>query len=291
MTIYPLLNTIVILLLLQFIFRFFSKWVLVKSPVALLIIVFVSPSSSAETFKAGQVFRDCPVCPEMVAIPTGKFAMGSNTGKVRERPLTPISIKKFIAIGKYELTFDEWDVCYKMLGCSTKPEDRGWGRGRRPVININYKDIKEYLVWITKKTQNVYRLPSEAEWEYSNRAGTNTEYWWGNNMVLGSANCRNCGTPWSGINTSPVGQFRPNYWGLYDTHGNVFEIVSDCWTPNHSNARNDGAPVIIKNCNSRVIKGGAWYYLPKVARSASRARNDDRVFSYVVGVRIAREIK
>ena len=124
-----------------------------KVTVALLIIVFVSPSSSAETFKAGQVFRDCPVCPEMVAIPTGKFAMGSNTGKVRERPLTPISIKKFIAIGKYELTFDEWDVCYKMLGCSTKPEDRGWGRGRRPVININYKDIKEYLVWITKKTK------------------------------------------------------------------------------------------------------------------------------------------
>ena len=99
MTIYPLLNIIVRLLLLQFILRFFSKWVLVKSPVALLIIVFVSPSSSAETFKAGQVFRDCPVCPEMVAIPTGKFAMGSNTGKVRERPLTPISIKKFIAIG------------------------------------------------------------------------------------------------------------------------------------------------------------------------------------------------
>jgi len=291
MTICPPSNTIVRLHLLKVIFRYFFGWIALKLPLAILIMVLGSPSSSAETFKTGQVFRDCPVCPEMVTIPPGKFTMGSNTGKVRERPLTLTSIKKFIAIGKYELTFDEWDVCYKMLGCSSKPKDRGWGRGRRPVINISYRDIKEYLVWITKKTQKVYRLPSEAEWEYSNRAGTNTEYWWGNNMVLGSANCRNCGTPWSGVSTSPVGQFKPNYWGLYDTHGNVFEIVSDCWTPNHNNAESDGTPVIIKNCNNRVIKGGAWYYLPKVARSASRARNDDRVFSYVVGVRIARDIK
>ena len=135
MTICPLLNTIVTVQLLTII-RFFFKCFVLKSPLALVIIVFVSLSSSAETFRDGQVFRDCPVCPEMVTIPPGKFTMGSNTGKIREMPLTPISIKKHIAIGKYELTFEEWDVCYKMLGCSTKPKDRGWGR---PKASDQYK--------------------------------------------------------------------------------------------------------------------------------------------------------
>ena len=239
---------------------------------------------------SGTVFKDCLACPEMSVIPSGTFLMGSTRGKKRELPVTKITIRNPLAVSRYEITFDEWDACYTARGCSKKPSDRGWGRGKRPVINVLLTDIAEYLSWLTKKTGHVYRLPSESEWEYAARAGSQTEFSWGNQMQIGAANCRNCGTEWSGLKSAPVGQFKPNAWGLYDVHGNVLEYVTDCWTTNHDKVPTDGSPIITEGCLSKVVKGGAWYYLPKVSRSASRARNDKRVFSYVIGFRAFREI-
>ena len=238
----------------------------------------------------GTIFKDCLVCPEMSIIPSGTFMMGSTKGKKRELPLTKVSISRSVAVSRYEITFDEWDACFSAGGCSTRPSDRSWGRGKRPVINILLKDIDEYLSWLTNKTGHTYRLPSESEWEYAARAGSQTEFSWGDHMKMGAANCRECGTEWSGIKSAPVGKFKPNAWGLYDVHGNVLEYVTDCWTTNHNKLPNDGSPILTPNCLSKVVKGGAWYYLPKVSRSASRARNDRRVSGYFIGFRAFRDL-
>ena len=257
------------------------------------LVIITSSAIAKEPEKSllpGTIFRDCLVCPEMSIIPSGTFMMGSTKGKKRELPVTLISIADALAVSRYEITFDEWDACHNAGGCSRMPSDRGWGRGKRPVINILLEEIIEYLRWLTKKTGHTYRLPSESEWEYAARAGSQTEFNWGDEMLIGAANCRGCGTEWSGIKSAPVGQFRPNAWGLYDVHGNVLEYVTDCWTTNHYKLPNDGSPILTENCLSKVVKGGAWYYLPKVSRSASRVRNDKRISGYFIGFRALREL-
>jgi len=255
---------------------------------ALFITTLVTGQSQGMETEPYKFFKDCKVCPEMVKIPSGTFEMGSKIGKQNEKPVTKIHIDQPLAVGRFEVTFDEWDACHSEGGCSRKVHDRDWGRKNRPVINVLYSDIQEYLRWIKEKTNKLYRLPSEAEWEYAARAGTTTEYWWGDKMIKGYANCRDCGTKWSGIKSAPVGSFKPNPWGLYDLHGNLLEYVVDCWTNTHANVANNASPTLRPNCRSRVIKGGAWYYLPKASRSASRARNDTRVFSYFIGFRVVR---
>jgi len=270
-----------------------TKYVSITKCILFSLLIGTSSTIAKEpenSLISGTVFRDCLACPEMSVIPSGTFLMGSTRGKKRELPVTKITIRNPLAVSRYEITFDEWDACYTARGCSKRPSDRGWGRGKRPVINVLLTDIAEYLSWLTKKTGHVYRLPSESEWEYAARAGSQTEFSWGNQMQIGAANCRNCGTEWSGLKSAPVGQFKPNAWGLYDVHGNVLEYVTDCWTTNHDKVPTDGSPTITEGCLSKVVKGGAWYYLPKVSRSASRARNDKRVFSYVIGFRAFREI-
>ena len=258
--------------------------------VATAAIWVAADVASAKDLKPGTVFKDCDECPEMVVLPTGSFQMGSAKGKIREKPIQKVTIAKPLAAGKYEVTFEEWDACHKAGGCTKNVFDRDWGRDRRPVMNVLYTDIHEYTAWLSKKTGHAYRLPSEAEWEYATRAGTSTEYWWGDEMKKGNANCRECGTQWGGFQTAPVGSFKPNPWGLYDVHGNVLEYVEDCWTKSHNKLALDGTPKKTKKCQSRVVKGGAWYYLPKVSRSASRVRNDTRVFSYFIGFRVFREM-
>ena len=270
-----------------------TKYVSITKCILFSLLIGTSSTIAKEpenSLISGTVFRDCLACPEMSVIPSGTFLMGSTRGKKRELPVTKITIRNPLAVSRYEITFDEWDACYTARGCSKRPSDRGWGRGKRPVINVLLTDIAEYLSWLTKKTGHVYRLPSESEWEYAARAGSQTEFSWGNQMQIGAANCRNCGTEWSGLKSAPVGQFKPNAWGLYDVHGNVLEYVTDCWTTNHNNLPNDGSPILTKNCLSKVVKGGAWYYLPKVSRSASRARNDRRVSGYFIGFRAFREL-
>ena len=268
-----------------------TKNVLFHFCLAAFITTLLVNKSTGNDLEPGNLFKDCTVCPEMIVIPSGSFNMGSSQGKKNELPIQEITIAKPYAIGRFEITFNEWDICHAEGGCLRKVHDRGWGRGYRPVINVLYADIQEYFSWISNKTNQLYRLPSEAEWEYAARAGTTTEYWWGNKMIKGNANCRGCGTKWSGKMSAPVGSFKGNPWGLYDMHGNLLEYVEDCWTNNHENVSGDGSPTVNSECLSRVIKGGAWYYLPRVSRSAYRARNDTRVFSYVIGFRALRELK
>ncbi len=226
----------------------------------------------------GSRFKDCEVCPEMVVIPAGEYVMGSPAGEEQtggaNGPQHRVRIGRPIAVGKYGVTFEEWDACVSGGGCGGyRPGDGGWGRGRRPVVNVNWDDAKAYVAWLSEKTGKRYRLLSEAEWEYAARAGTSTTYHWGDEIGRNRANCDGCGSRWDDEKTSPVGSFEPNEYGLHDMHGNVFEWVEDCWHENYMGAPTDGSAWTTGgswSCDRRVMRGGSWYSKPELLRSAHR---------------------
>ncbi len=240
--------------------------------------------------KPGTVFRDCPACPEMVVVPPGIFIMGSARGEKHEKPTKPVRITKSFAIGKYEVTFDEWEACVREIGCGATPSDHGWGKGRRPVMNVEFDTAQQFTRWLTKKTGHTYRLPSEAEWEYAARAGTTSEFPWGDTMEPNRANCRECGTEWSGEKTAPVGSFPPNAWGLHDFNGNVWEWTEDCWNPDHEGATGTARARVSGDCHFRSMRGGSWYYFARLSRSSYRFKNAAEVKSYNIGFRVVREL-
>jgi formylglycine-generating enzyme required for sulfatase activity len=239
---------------------------------------------------AGDVFRDCPECPEMVVVPAGEFTMGSNEA-ADEKPPHKVTIAKPFAVGRFTVTFDEWDACVADGGCKTKPSDKGWGRGRMPVINVNWSDVaNEYLPWLSKKSGKSYRLLTEAEWEYAARAGTTTKYFWGDEIGKGNANCDGCGSQWDYKQTAPVGSFKSNAFGLYDMHGNVWQWVEDAWLPDYQGALVDGSAWTGRGSNSGVLRGGSWSYNPQGIRSAVRYDNRRGYSSSVAGFRVARAL-
>ncbi len=238
--------------------------------------------------KPGEVFRDCSECPEMVVVGAGSFEMGSNTDY--ENPVHRVTISKPFAIGRYEVTFDQWDRCVEEKGCKPQPDDREWGRGPRPVMDVSWADAKAFVAWLSQKTGQTYRLPTEAEWEYAARAGTNTQYWWGREIGSRQANCRECGAG-GGQQTAKVGSYSPNPFGLYDTAGNVAEWVEDCWNDNYRGAPNDGSAWNAGQCRLRVLRGGAYDSQAKAVRSTARFRYDTDVRYFANGFRVVRELR
>ena len=243
--------------------------------------------------------QDCPECPQMVYIPAGTFPMGDiqGGGQSDEKPVHRVSVKAFL-MSQTEVTFAEWDACVATGGCSHKPSDSGWGRGSRPVINISWEDItKQYIPWLNKTTGAQYRLPSEAEWEYAARAGSETKYSWGNTAGhdyanYGTDNC--CGSLAKGKDrweyTSPVASFAANAFGLYDMHGNVWEWTLDCWNGSYKGAPSDGTAWLSGNCSRRVLRGGSWFNIPVILRSANRDSNSTGNRNYFIGFRLARAL-
>lgn len=242
-----------------------------------------------QQLKPGDVFRDCAECPDMVVVPAGIFVMGSEKQK-RERPTRVIRVRKPFAIGRFEVTRDEWLLCLEAGVCKHEPHDHKWGTERMPVINVDHGSVHNYTNWLTQITGKPYRLPSEAEWEYAARAGSKKNYWFGDDVGDNQVNCRKCGSPWSGIGNAPVGSFDPNPWGLYDMHGNAFEWVEDCWNENHEGAPKTLAVRTDGNCQFRVIRGGSWYYYSRMSRSANRQKNPASVKSYWLSFRVVREL-
>ena len=205
-------------------------------------------------------------------IPAGSFRMGDiqGGGGSDEKPVHRVRIKAFL-LGKTEVTFAQWDACVAAGGCSHKPSDEGWGRGSRPVINVIWKDITEqFIPWLNKTTGKRYRLPTEAEWEYAARAGSETKYSWGNSIGRNKANCNGCGSRWDNSKTAPVASFATNGFGLYDMHGNVWEWTQDCWNDSYRGAPSDGSAWLSGNCSRRVLRGGSWISNPYSLRSANR---------------------
>lgn len=212
------------------------------------------------------------IVPEMVPIPTGSFRMGDiqGDGFPWMSPVRNVQINYRFAIGRYEVTFEEYDYFATAIG-QELPNDMGWGRGHRPVINVSWQDAIDYAKWVSGQTSNRYRLPTEAEWEYIARAGGDTAYWWGNDMIQGMASCLVCGSQWDDKQTAPVGSFKPNNFGIHDTAGNVWEWTEDCWHENYKQAPIDGSAWLEArggDCRQRVIRSGAWN--TELVRSGNR---------------------
>ncbi len=251
----------------------------------------VPGAGHAQEMEAGTVFRDCEACPEMVVVPAGSFMMGSPEGPA-EMPIHRVTIGEPFAVGKYEVTFAEWDACVADGGCyGHRPDDKGWGRGKRPVMNVHWHDVQTYVMWLSEKTEEPYRLLSEAEWEYVARAGSGTrKYSWGNEVGRNRANCDGCGSRWDDKQTAPVGSFAANGFGLHDVHGNVWEWVQDCLNATYAGAPTDGSAWEQGDCNTRLLRGGSWSLDPGALRSALRDGYSTGGRDSNVGFRVARRL-
>lgn len=230
--------------------------------------------------------------PQMIKIPGGNFLRGDHQGDGDddEQPMSEVALQAF-AIGVHEITFNEYDLfCQQSRKCRD-PDDQEWGRGQRPVINVSWEEANAYTNWLADKTGKPYRLPSDAEWEYAHRAGNTTRYAWGDAVESARANCEGCGSIWDGDQTAPVGRFEPNAYGLYDTAGNVFEWVADCYHDRFSEAPSDGSPIEKEGCGKRVIRGGAWSFPPHEVRSANRWRDFPTRHSDDTGFRVAMDLE
>lgn len=235
-----------------------------------------------------KTLRDCNGCPEMTLLPAGSFEMGSNEMFEFEKPVHKVTIARPFYIGTREVTFEEWDACVDQGGCSHRPSDRNLGRGKRPVTDLHWEDASGYTAWLSTKTGRTYRLPTEAEWEYAARAGSNTTYPWGKALEQERANCLGC-------NAQPrrqaveTGQYPANAFGLYDMAGNAAEWVADCWSDSYRATPRDGSAFTTPGCRERVLRGGSFNNDPRYLRSAARFKYDADVRFYTNGFRLVRE--
>jgi formylglycine-generating enzyme required for sulfatase activity len=227
-------------------------------------------------------FKECDTCPEMVVVPKGTFMMGTPANEPDrfkgEDPIHRVTLAKPFAVGRFAVSFDEWDACLADGGCGgNKGDDNGFGRGRMPAQGINFEAAKSYLAWLSKKVGRTYRLPSESEREYFARAGTTTPFWFGNTVTAQNANYQ-ASTPYGSGPHGPdskgpavVDSYAPNPFGLYQVHGNVFEWTEDCFNKRYTeDTPADGAPWLEGDCHKRMLRGGRWNWSANMLRSGYR---------------------
>lgn len=252
-------------------------------------VVVAEPPPPGTPVAAGASFRDCPDCPEMVVVPAGRFLMGSADDEAGhqpdESPRHEVRIGAPFAVGRFEVTFAEWDACVAGAGCDGyTPDDQHWGRGPRPVVDVSWEEAKSYVDWLSRKSGSQYRLLTEAEWEYSARAGTATPWSSGEGIDDSKAN-------YAADKTVPVGSYEPNGFGLYDMHGNVWEWVQDCYAESYRGAPGNGGAVSPPGCAWRIIRGGGWNTAtPENMRAAFRFKRVPGTGRDNVGFRVARSL-
>jgi formylglycine-generating enzyme required for sulfatase activity/class 3 adenylate cyclase len=264
------------------------QWRIVMRP-----SVLTEEQEREKAAKPGSDFKECANgCPTMIALPAGKFTMGSPVGEKDrnndEGPQRVVTIGQPFAVGKTAVTFAEWDTCVAAGACP-KAEDSGWGRDDRPVTNVSWDEAKIYTTWLAKQTGKPYRLLTEAEWEYAARAGSPRRYFFGDEETqLGEY-------AWFSKNsdskTQPVGTRKPNAFGLYDIYGNVWQWVEDCYEESYSGAPTDGSAATSTACSRRVLRGGSWSGEPDMLRSANRNGFITLFRIGNVGFRVARTLK
>ena len=237
----------------------------------------------------------------MIVVPSGTFMMGTSPGE-RFRgaePLHEVVISEPFAVGKFEITFDEWEACVAEGACDDyTPTDHGWGRANRPVIQVHFGDAQSYIAWLSEKTGQPYRLLSETEWEYAARAGTQTPFSFGDTISSELANYDGRtgydGGPTGEFReqTMPVGSFEPNAFGLYDMHGNAWEWVQDCWNDMYTEAMpSDGSAWLGGDCSGRVMRGGSWEDYSGELRSGARVGSGIGESYWSDSFRVARDLE
>jgi len=232
-------------------------------------------------------YKDCDDCPEMVVIQAGTFLMGSSIADVfarppaDEQPQHSVSIRSF-SLGKFEVTQEQWWAVMGTLPSNFKLQGRNL-----PVEQVSWNDVQEFVQKLSKKTGQIYRLPTEAEWEYAARAGTQTSFSFGNNDYQLSEHA------WFKSNsvnqTRPVGEKLPNSFGIHDMHGNVWDWTQDCWNGSYVNAPTDGSAWISGDCYRRVLRGGSWINFSLHLRSESRGDGYTGYRDRNIGLRVARD--
>lgn len=253
-----------------------------------------TPAAKADAPRRALI-KDCEACPQLVIVPPGRFLMGSRADEPGsssdESPQHEVRVTAAFAIGRYEVTFDEWDACVRGGGCTELAlRDMGWGRGRMPAINIAWVDAMDYVRWLAQVTGRPYRLPSEAEWEYAARARSVTAMPWKPEASRDHANFAGTSGRDQWVNTAPVGSLQPNRFGLHDTHGNVWEWVQDCWNPGYTDTPTNGTPSETGDCTVRILRGGSWDGNPLVLRSANRFVVSPTLRIRNFGFRVARAL-
>jgi formylglycine-generating enzyme required for sulfatase activity/class 3 adenylate cyclase len=219
--------------------------------------------------------------PEMTPVRGGSFSMGSNE-ESSEKPLRQVTIKPF-AISKFPITVREWNECAAAKSCGFVAS----GKDDAPVTNVSWNDAKQYAAWLAQATRKPYRLPTEAEWEYAARGGTQTKYWWGDQLQPGMANCKNCTDTAATEQPAKVGSSKPNPFGLYDMGGGVDQWVEDCWHKNYQGAPTDGSAWVDAQCPSHVMRSGSWKNDARYVRPANRDSYDTDVRYPTHGMRVA----
>jgi formylglycine-generating enzyme required for sulfatase activity len=260
---------------------------------------YVRAAQDESVLKLGGSFWECAkteekysvYCPEMVVVPAGNFIMGSPANEKdrddREGPQHDVTIPRVFAVSKFEVTFDQWDACTQFGSCP-RVSSSEWGRGKEPVINVSWDEAQQYVKWLSDLTGQRYRLLSEAEWEYAARAHTTGPYSFAGNVSgLGDY-------AWYTENSRggahPVGGKKPNAFGLYDMHGNVWEWVEDCFQDHYNGAPVDGSAWMKGDCNRHVVRGGSWTSDPEGLRSARRGRNTSGNRNNDQGFRVGRKL-
>jgi formylglycine-generating enzyme required for sulfatase activity/class 3 adenylate cyclase len=223
--------------------------------------------------------------PEMILLRGGSFAMGSSED-ASEKPIRQVTVKPF-AMGKFPVSVREWNACAAAKSCGFTAT----GKDEAPVTNVSWSDARQYAAWLAETTRKPYRLPSESEWEYAARGGTQTRYWWGDQFQQGMVNCRNCSDIPATDQPVKVGSLKPNPFGLFDMGGGVDQWVEDCWHKTYQGAPVDGSAWIENECTSHVIRSGSWRKASDYARASSRGNYDTNVRYPTHGFRVALTLK
>ncbi|HEX7935811.1 MAG TPA: formylglycine-generating enzyme family protein, partial [Paraburkholderia sp.] len=252
-------------------------------------VAAATQSAAARAPAAGES-RDCAACPVMISLPPGSFQMGISNDDPSEKPVHHVTIGAPFAIGKYEVTVEQWNACVAANACAKLTPESNTNKAA-PARDLSWDDAQQYVKWLGKLTGKPYRLPTEAEWEYADRGGTATAYWWGDQMRKGNANCKDCGEPWHKEGPEPVGSFPPNPYGLYDMNGGVWEWTADCWHNSYQSAPADGRAWDSPGCDMRVIRGGSWREGGTYMLSATRFKYSAGVRQSQDGFRVVKDLK
>jgi formylglycine-generating enzyme required for sulfatase activity len=302
----------------------------------LLLLLASEPVVAAEPAS----FRDCDTCPVMIVVPAGSFVMGAPTGLENEipwerqvdgarlmweSPEVPVTFRSSFALGKFEITRDQFAAFVRETGFVTKPgcvvwaggfnrtPDKSWSdpgiaqTGDHPVACIDRTEAEAYAAWLSRKTGRRYYIPAEAQLEYASRAGARTLYPWGDkvedvcryaNVADATLAAKHTGRAAVSctdghLYTAPVGSFAANPWGFHDLTGNVWEWGADCWYPSHIHKTQDGGPAAKGYCEEAPLRGGAYGTGPMFLRSSSRGGPDEISGTHQswIGFRLAADVR